>query len=57
MYKTGKCIGDTQASVFLFNCLDQDWREDILRSNPSTQIGDMSEADLTVAVKTLAVKV
>ena len=44
MYKTGMCISDTQASVFLFNCLDQDLRDDILRANPSTQIGDMSEA-------------
>ena len=39
------------------NCLDRDLRDDILRANPNTQIGEMSEADLTTAVKTLAVKV
>ena len=57
MYKSGTGISNTQSSVFLFNCLDQDLRDDILRANPSTQIGDISEADLTAAVKTLAVKV
>ena len=57
LYKAGMNIGDTQSSVYLFNCLEQDLREDILRANPSTQISDMSEADLTAAIKTLAVKV
>merc|ERR1711867_297190 len=56
MYKTGMNIGNTQSSVYLFNCLEQDLRADILRANPSTQISDMSEADLTAAIKTLAVK-
>ena len=57
LYKTGMRIQDDQSSVYLFNCLDRDLRDDILRANPSTQIGEMSEADLTAAVKTLAVKV
>ena len=43
--------------MYLFNCLDQDLWDDILRANHTTQIGAMSEADLTAAVKTLAVKV
>ena len=57
MYKTGMNINNTQASVFLFNCLDQDLRDDILRANPTTQINDLPEADLITAIKTLAVKV
>ena len=57
MYKSGTVISNTQSSVFLFNCLDQDLRDNILRASPSIQIGNMSEADLTAAVKTLAVKV
>ena len=57
LYKSGMNIKDTQASVYLFNCLDQDLREDILRANPSTVISDMSELDLIAAVKLLAVKV
>merc|ERR1711867_115875 len=57
LYKTGMNMGDTQSSVYLFNCLEQDLRDDVLRANPSTQISDMSEADLTAAIKTLAVKV
>ena len=57
MYKAGINISNAQSSVFLFNCLDHDLRDDILRANPSTQISDMPEADLTAAVKTLAVKV
>ena len=57
MYKSGMNIGATQASVYLFNCLEQDLRDDILRANPSTQVSDMSEDALTTAIKTLAVKV
>ena len=57
LYKAGMNIGNTQSSVYLFHCLEQDLREDILKANPSTQISDMSEADLTAAIKTLAVKV
>ena len=57
MYRSGMNIGATQASVYLFNCLEQDLRDDILRANPSTQVNDMSEDDLTAAIKTLAVKV
>ena len=57
MYKSGMNIGATQASVYLFNCLEQDLRDDILRANPSAQVSDMSEAALTTAIKTLAVKV
>ena len=43
LYKAGMNIGNTQSSVYLFNCLEQDLREDILRANPSTQISDMSD--------------
>ena len=52
MYKSGMNISNAQSSVFLFNCLDHDLRDDILRANPSTQISDMAEPDLTAAVKT-----
>ena len=54
---SGMNIQDAQSSVYLFNCLDHDLRDDILRANPSTLIGEMSEADLTAAVKILAVTV
>ena len=57
LYKSGMNIQDAQSSVYLFNCLDHNLRDDILRANPSTLIGEMSEADLTAAVKILAVKV
>ena len=57
MYKAGMNINNSQASVFLFNCLDQDLRDDILRANPTTQVNDLSEADLITAIKTLAVKI
>ena len=50
LYKAGMNIGNTQSSVYLFHCLEQDLREDILKANPSTQISDMSEADLTAAI-------
>ena len=50
-------INNTQASVFLFKCLDQDLRDDILRANPTTQVNDLPEADLITAIKTLAVQV
>ena len=56
LYKTGMNIPNTQATVYLFNCLDQDLRDDIMRANPSTQINMMSEADLIASVKSLAVK-
>ena len=56
LYKTGMNIPNTQATVYLFNCLDQDLRDDIMRANPSTQIDMMSEADLMVSVKSLAIK-
>ena len=57
MYKTGMNIQAVQSSVYLFNCLDQDLREDVLRANPNTQISEMSEADLIASVKPLAVKI
>ena len=57
LYKSGMNIQNAQSSVYLFNCLDHDLRDDYLRANPSTLIGEMFEADLTAAVKILAVKV
>merc|ERR1712215_656446 len=56
VYKTGMSIGVGLSSVHLFNCLDQDLRDDVLRANPSTHIRDMTEDDLIAAVKKLAVK-
>ena len=57
LYKTGMGIPDTQATVYLFNCLDQDQRDDIMRANPATQINTLSEADLMASVKSLAIKI
>ena len=56
IYKTGMNIPNTHATVYLFNCLDQDLSDDIMRANPSTQINAMSEKDLIASVKSLAVK-
>ena len=49
---------NTQAkmALYLFNCLDQDLRDDIMCANPSTQINTMSETYLIVSAKSLAVK-
>ena len=57
MFKTGMGITSAQSPVFLFNCLDNDLKEDILRANPGTEVAEMTEANLTDAIKALAVKV
>ena len=57
MFKTGMGITTTQSPVFLFNCLDSDLKDDILRANPGTEVAEMTETALTDAIKTLAVKV
>ena len=57
MFKTGMGITATQAPVYLFNCLDSDLKDDILRANPSTDISQIPEAELTEIIKTLAVKI
>ena len=57
MYKTGMGITVTQSPVFLFNCLDCDLKGDILRANPGREVTEMTEVELTDAIKSLAVKV
>ena len=57
MFKTGMGITILQAPVYLFNCLDSDLKDDILRANPSTEIAQMTEAQLIETIKTLAVKI
>ena len=57
MFKTGMGITSAQSPVFLFNCLDSDLKDDILRANPGTEVAEMTEANLTDAIKALAVKV
>ena len=57
LHKTGINIPDSQATVYLFNCLAQDLRDDIMRVNPATQVNTMFELDLMASVKSLAVKI
>ena len=57
MFKTGMGITVTQSPVFLFNCLDGDLKDDILRANPGTEVAEMTEAALIDTIKGLAVKV
>ena len=57
MFKTGMGITVTQSPVFLFNCLDSDLKDDILRANPGREVTEMTEIDLTDAIKGLAVKI
>ena len=57
MYKTGMGITVTQSPVFLFDCLDSDLKDDILRANPGREITEMTEVELTDAIKSLAVKI
>ena len=57
MYKTDMGITATQSPVFLFNCLDSDLKDDILRANPGREVTEMTEVELTDAIKSLAVKI
>ena len=57
MFKTGMGITHQQAPVYMFNCLDSDLKDDILRANPSTEVAQMTEHQLTEIIKTLAVKI
>ena len=41
----------------LFNCLDRDLGDAVLKDNPGTEPTDMTEAALTASIKKLAVKV
>ena len=43
--------------MYLCNCLDNNLRGHTLRTNPSTQIKQMFETDLTADVKSLLVTV
>ena len=57
LYKTYINIQGAQSSLYLCNCLDNDLRGHTLRTNPSTQIKQIFEADLTADVKSLLVTV
>ena len=56
MYKKGMQISDTAASPYLFNCLDKDLQDDVLRARPEQNISEISVDDLKDAIKELAVK-
>ena len=56
MYKKGMQISDTAASPYLFNCLDKDLQDDVLRARPEQNISEIGVEDLKKAIKELAVK-
>ena len=56
MYKLGMRISSETASPYLFNCLDKELQDDVLRAKPETSIGGISEDDLKAVIKQLAVK-
>ena len=47
----------THSPVFLFNCLDSYLKDDILCANPGREVTEMTEVELTDAIKSLAVKI
>ena len=57
IYKTTMGIDGGTASSWLFNCLDRDLGDAVLKANPGTDPQNMSEVDLLASAKKLAVKV
>ena len=56
IFKSTMNIGVTSASMWLFNCLDQELGDAVLQANIGTAPQDMTEQDLTQSIKQLAVK-
>ena len=47
----------THSPVFVFNCLNSDLKDDILCANPGREVTEMTEVELTDAIKGLAFKI
>ena len=57
IFKTTMGVDGGTVSMWLFNCLDKDLGDKVLKANPGIPPQDMSEADVTGCTKKLAVKV
>ena len=57
IFKATMGVDGGTASMWLFNCLDRDLGDEVLKANPGTEPTDMTEAALTASIKKLAVKV
>ena len=49
-------ITEQSSPMWLFNCLDSELGDAVLQANPGTDPRDMTEADMTLSIKQLAVK-
>jgi hypothetical protein len=56
IFKTTMGVDGRTASMWLFNCLDKDLGDEVLKANAGKPTQDMTEAALTACTKKLAVK-
>ena len=57
IFKTTMGVDGGQAPGWLFNCLDRDLGDEVIKANPGTEPQYMTEAALIASIKKLAVKV
>ena len=57
IFKTTMRVNDADAPSWLFNCLDKDLGDEVIKANPGNEPQTMTEAALTASIKKLAVKV
>ena len=57
IFKTTMGVAGEPAPGWLFNCLDKDLGDEVIKANPGTEPETMTEAALTACIKKLAVKV
>ena len=56
MYRNGMQIPADQRSTHLFHSCERELQDDLMRSNPNTDLATITEADLLTAIEDLAVK-
>ena len=56
IFKTTMGVDDASSSMWLFNCLEKDLGDEVIKANPGTKPQSMTEVDLTACIKRLAVK-
>ena len=57
IFKTTMRVDDADAPSWLFNCLDKDLGDEVIKANPGNEPQTMTEAAITASIKKLAVKV
>ena len=57
IFKTTMGVDGATAPSWLFNCLDKDLGDEVIKANPGNEPQSMTEAALTACIKKLAVKV